>query len=177
MPDNHSQFNYPSILQEASSTSFVSLTIQLLLFPQGQLMTSTEKQNQLDFLPASTTKHLCPGPLRTLLPQCSGCVFAPQGHCSCNVPASASGFPRSKTYCHVINIKSKQEQQKNNTPPFKPQVPKSFSILPYSKTSLRNDNTCLFSLKPTHSNQKLFPLLHQEGCSQGHRPTPYRSIQ
>lgn len=127
MPDNHFQFNYPSILQEASSTlPFVSLTIQLLLFPQGQLMTSTEKQNQLDFLPASTTKHLCPGPLRTLLPQCSGYVFAPQGLCSCNVPTSASGFPRSKTNCHVINIKPKQEEQKKNTPlPLNPKFPRA----------------------------------------------------
>lgn len=164
MPDNHPQFNYPPTLLAASSTfPFVSVNIPALVFPQGQLMASAEKSNQSDSLPASTTKHLCPRPLSALLLSCSSCIISPtrtrRWQCS-HSRISLSLVPRSKTYGHVI--KSKQEEQKNNPPHLKAQVPESFSFSLTAKPPYRNVNTCLFSLKPTHSNEKLFPTSPSE---------------
>lgn len=133
MPDNHSQFNYPPILQEASSASFCLLNHPAPPVSSGPADDLYRETESIRLASSFHHQTSVPRAVEDSPAQCSGCVFAPQGRCSGNVPTSASGFPRSKTYCHIINIKSKQEQQQ--TPPPQPQVSKSFSVLPYSKTS------------------------------------------
>lgn len=103
---------------------------------------------------SSSLHHQTPGPLalkdsvtmfqshispaRTLFLQCS------------HFRISAPLVPRSKTYCHGNKHKSKQEEQKINL--LNPKFPRASLFFLPAKPPYRNDNTCLFALKPSHSN-------------------------
>ena len=70
------QFNYPSstLLDDALYLPLSPSTSSCFLIPHSQLMTLTGKYRQSEFLPASSSKHLCPQSLPSLLFGCSTCV-------------------------------------------------------------------------------------------------------